>query len=211
MSPIKQLLEFPSVELADEDGLLAIGGDLSVARLQLAYKSGIFPWYSEGEPILWYAPDPRFVLFPDELIISKSMKKILGSSKFSFTMNHAFERVIKSCKEINRVDQEGTWITEAMEQAYIQLHKNGLAISGECWFEGKLVGGLYGVLTGSVFCGESMFSSMSNASKFAFIHLVQELTANGIKLIDCQIETAHLKSLGAKFISRSTYIDFLKE
>lgn len=210
MSPIKQPLEFPPVEFADEDGLLAIGGDLSVATLQLAYKSGIFPWYAEGEPILWYAPDPRFVLFPDELIISKSMKKILGASRFTFTSNQAFDQVIRSCKEINRVNQDGTWITDDMEEAYIQLHKHGIALSGECWFEGKLVGGLYGVLTGSVFCGESMFSSMSNASKFAFIHLVQELRSQGVKLIDCQIETAHLKSLGAKFIPRSDYIDFLK-
>ncbi len=210
MFPIRQQLVFPPVELADEDGLLAFGGDLSISRLQLAYKSGIFPWYSEGEPILWYSPDPRFVLYPEELIIHKSMKKVLRSTQFTFTINHAFDQVIRSCKEINRIDQDGTWITDSMEEAYIQLHKNGLALSGECWFGGKLVGGCYGVLTGKVFCGESMFSSMSNASKFAFIHLVQHLVESGIALIDCQIERAHLKSLGARFISRSLYIEYLK-
>ena len=202
-------LSFPPVETSQPDGLLAIGGDLSVERLLLAYKKGIFPWY-EGEYILWWCPDPRFVLFPEELKISRSMKKMMKKEKFSFTINTAFEKVIGNCKTINRKGQEGTWITDEVKKAYTILHFKGHAHSAEVWKDGELVGGLYGIRMGNVFFGESMFSKISNASKFGFIKYVEYLESEGIKLIDCQVYTEHLESLGARMIRREEFIGLLK-
>jgi leucyl/phenylalanyl-tRNA--protein transferase len=199
-------LWFPEPELADNDGLLAMGGDLSVERLVLAYKSGIFPWFSEETPILWYAPHQRFVLIPDQLRISKSMQKLLNSDKFRITFDTAFPDVIKACATISRLDQDGTWITSDMQEAYINLYRLGIAHSVEVWQNEQLVGGLYGVHINSVFCGESMFSKVSNASKAALIWLCQNKT---YKLIDCQVHTSHLESLGASFISMNQYLNFL--
>ena len=196
---------FPPIDQADEDGLLAIGGDLSTELLLEAYQQGIFPWYNEGEPICWYCPDPRFVLFPNQLIVSKSMRSILSQKRFRFTINKAFEQVIQQCKTIKRNDQEGTWITPAMEEAYIRMHQLGYAHSAEAWLGNKLVGGLYGIRLGHVFFGESMFSSEPNASKFAFIRYVQQLQKEQVQLIDCQVYTAHLESLGAVSISRNEF------
>lgn len=201
---------FPHLSTADEDGLLAIGGDLSTTTLKIAYQSGIFPWFSGNTP-MWYSPDPRFVLFPGELVISKSMKQVLRSSKFSFTSNRAFRDVITHCSLAKRDGQPGTWINPDMIKAYNRLHEEGGAESAESWINGKLVGGLYGVRVGKVFCGESMFSHASNASKYAFIHFVQLLVTQGIELIDCQVYTHHLESLGARMISRSAYLDYLKK
>jgi leucyl/phenylalanyl-tRNA---protein transferase len=203
-------LVFPAVELAEPDGLLAIGGDLSADRLLLAYKSGIFPWY-EGQYILWWSPDPRFVLFPGELKKSKSMKKLFRKNEFEFTINRDFSTVIHKCKHINRPGQFGTWITDEVEEAYIKMHDQGYAISAETWKDGELVGGLYGVKLGNVFFGESMFSKVSNASKFAFIKLIEHLADEGLELIDCQVYTEHLESLGAKMISRKMFLKLLKE
>ena len=201
---------FPPVHLANEDGLLAIGGDLSVERLLLAYKSGIFPWYNQGEPIIWYSPDPRMVLFPSELKISKSMKQLIRKKEFKITYNQNFSEVISKCKHIYRTsDQGGTWITNEMQQAYINLHKKGVAKSVEVWKNGELVGGLYGIDLGTIFCGESMFSKESNTSKLAFIYLVQKLEKENYKLIDCQVYNNHLASLGAGEISRDEFLNFL--
>ena len=196
---------FPPIDQADEDGLLAIGGDLSTELLLEAYQQGIFPWYNEGDHICWYCPDPRFVLFPNQLIVSKSMRSILSQKRFRFTINKAFEQVIQQCKTIKRNDQEGTWITPAMEEAYIRMHQLGYAHSAEAWLGNKLVGGLYGIRLGHVFFGESMFSSEPNASKFAFIRYVQQLQKEQVQLIDCQVYTAHLESLGAVSISRNEF------
>jgi len=201
---------FPPIEEALEDGLLAIGGDLSSERLVLAYQQGIFPWY-EGETPLWWSPDPRFVLFPDQLIISKSMQQIIKKQLFEFKTNTAFSEVIKQCKNHPRVGQDGTWITDAVEMAYNQLHQEGIAISAEAWQNNELVGGLYGIKMGKLFFGESMFSKVSNASKFAFIQLVNQLKLEGIVLIDCQVYTAHLESLGAKMITRSAFKKYLEK
>lgn len=200
---------FPPVHLAEPDGLLAVGGDLSVNRLLLAYQSGIFPWY-EGDHILWWCPDPRFILTPGHLKVSKSMRQLLNRKAFRFTINQAFEAVINSCKSIERRGQNGTWITESMKAAYIRLHKLGYAHSAEVWHNNELVGGLYGVRLGNVFFGESMFSKMSNASKFAFICFVKELQAEGVELIDCQVYTEHLESLGARMIPRTEFIQRLQ-
>jgi leucyl/phenylalanyl-tRNA--protein transferase len=202
---------FPPVELADEEGMLAIGGDLSTERLLLAYKNGIFPWYNEDEPICWWCPDPRFVLFPAELKVSKSMQTILNNGNFRFTINKAFDKVITNCKTVTRKEQEGTWIQPEMIDAYTKLHQQGLAISAEAWKDGELVGGLYGVLLGKIFFGESMFSKQNNASKFAFINFVKHLQKQGIKLIDCQVYTAHLESLGAKMIDRKLFCEILSK
>ena len=209
--PIYQLSEdiiFPPVSGA-EDGIVAIGGDLSTERLELAYKSGIFPWYNIDEPILWWSPNPRFVLFPDDLKISKSMKSILNKSDFKYTINQDFEQVINNCKTISREGQKDTWITEEMRESYVQLHKKDLATSVEVWKNNQLVGGLYGVNLGAVFCGESMFTIESNASKFGFINFVLDFKKKGGKLIDCQVYTKHLESLGAKNISREEFLKFL--
>ena len=202
---------FPPVALADEEGLLAIGGDLSTERLLLAYKNGIFPWYNEEEPICWWCPDPRFVLFPKELKISKSMQTVLNNGSFRFTINKAFNKVIANCKTVTRKEQEGTWIQPEVIEAYTKLHQLGFAISAEAWKDGELVGGLYGVLLGKIFFGESMFSTQNNASKFAFINFVRHLQKQGIQLIDCQVYTAHLESLGARMIDRKLFSEILSK
>ena len=199
---------FPKSELADEDGLLAVGGDLSPARLILAYQNGIFPWFSEESPILWYAPHERFVLFPEKLKLSKTMRKLLKTNKFKLTFDTAFPDVIRACATISREDQLGTWITNDMEKAYIQLFELGYAHSVEVWEKDQLVGGLYGVEMNSVFCGESMFSKVSNASKVALISLCQN---KNYKLIDCQVHSDHLESLGAEFISTNQFINYLNK
>lgn len=204
-------LVFPPVYLANKDGLLAVGGDLSAERLLLAYKNGIFPWYNQGEPIAWYSPDPRMVLFPKNLKISKSMKQVIRKNQFRATFNQNFSEVIANCKNSYREGQGGTWITNEMEQAYVNLHKLGIAKSVEVWEGNELVGGLYGIDLGHVFCGESMFSKVSNASKFAFIYLVQKLETAHYTLIDCQVYNAHLDSLGAEEISRSEFLTYLKK
>lgn len=202
-------LSFPPVHLAEPDGLLAIGGDLSSERLLLAYSSGIFPWY-EGEHILWWCPDPRFVLFPEEIRESKTMKQLIRKNYFEFTVDKAFEEVINNCKTISRKGQDGTWITEEVKRAYTLLYKKGYAHSAEVWKDGKLIGGLYGIRLGKIFFGESMFSKESNASKYAFIKYVQRLETEGIELIDCQIYTEHLESLGARMITREEFCKKIK-
>ena len=208
---LNEKLVFPPVEMAHEDGLLAVGGDLGQERLLLAYRNGIFPWYNESEPILWWSPDPRFVLFPSELKVSKSMQTVLNNGKFRFTINRAFTQVIQHCKTTFRKNQQGTWISPAIQQAYIKLHELGFAYSAEAWLDGKLAGGLYGVRIGNIFFGESMFSEVTNASKFAFIKYVQQLHKENVSLIDCQVYTAHLESLGARLIARKEFIGFLSE
>jgi len=202
---------FPDTSFADEEGILAIGGDLSVERLLCAYKNGIFPWYNEDEPIIWWSPDPRCVLFPDKLRVTKSMKQVLQNGRFRFTMNKAFSQVINACKTVDRKDGFGTWINQDIVDAYTKLYEAGYALSAETWREGKLVGGLYGIKLGNVFFGESMFSAESNASKFAFINLVNQLKKNGLQLIDCQQKTDHLMSLGAEMMSRSEFIQILNK
>ena len=203
-------LVFPPVEMASSEGILAFGGDLRPERLILAYQSGIFPWYNEGEPIIWYCPEERMVLFPDELRISKSMRQLMRSNTFNITTNKAFEQVISQCQNSPRKDQLGTWITDDMKQAYLKLHELGFAKSVEVWQDEKLVGGLYGIDLGHIFCGESMFSKESNTSKLAFIHLVQQLEKEQYKLIDCQVYNEHLESLGAREISREEFLEILK-
>lgn len=205
---LSEKLEFPSVTLADEDGFLAIGGDLSPERLILAYQNGIFPWYNEDDPILWWSPPLRMVLFPEELYVSKSMKKLFREEAFSVTYNTCFEQVIRNCAVTERVGQEGTWINNDIIEAYCLLHKQGKAHSVEVWDEGALVGGFYGVRMGKVFCGESMFSHKSNASKYGFIHFVKNAT--DIQLIDCQVYSSHLESLGAREIPREEFLKILK-
>ncbi|MDB5250143.1 MAG: leucyl/phenylalanyl-tRNA--protein transferase [Segetibacter sp.] len=202
-------LWFPPVKEALADGLLAIGGDLSVNRLLMAYKAGIFPWF-DGEIPVWWCPDPRFVLLPDELRVSKSMNVLLKRKAFEFTTNKAFTAVIKACKEKEREGQDGTWITDEVELAYTELHKLGYAHSAEVWLDNELVGGLYGVRMGNIFFGESMFSHISNASKYAFINYVQLLLKDGVQLIDCQVYTEHLESLGARMIDREEFLQYLK-
>lgn len=205
-------ISFPIHSEADENGLLAIGGDLSTERLIHAYNNGIFPWYSEDEPLLWWSPNPRMVLFPKDLRISKSMKTILKRNQFQITFNKAFNEVIHHCANIKREGQPDTWITNDMTEAYVKLYKLGIATSVEVWQEDKLVGGLYGIdlKTKKVFCGESMFSKVSNASKAAFITLVEHLKALDYKLIDCQMHTSHLESLGAYEIPRDDFLKYLK-
>ena len=202
-------LIFPPIEQADEDGLLAIGGDLSTPRLLLAYQQGIFPWFNEGEPICWWCPDPRFVLFPAELKISKSMKSILNGNTFQFKCNTHFTTVMQNCKTISRKGQDGTWISPAMQKAYAHLHELGHAHSAEAWLNGELVGGLYGIRMGKVFFGESMFSRVANASKFAFINYIHLLQKENFRLVDCQIHSAHLESLGARMIPRKEFSTLL--
>jgi len=204
-------LIFPPVQLANQDGVLAIGGDLSIERLLLAYKSGIFPWYNQGEPIIWYSPNPRMVLFPENLKVSKSMSQIIRKREFTITFNQHFSEVISNCKNVFREGQGGTWITNEMQQAYIQLHKKGFAKSVEVWLNNELVGGLYGIDLGHIFCGESMFSKVNNASKLAFIYLVQKLEKENYQLIDCQVYNNHLASLGAEEITRNEFLKFLNK
>ncbi len=200
-------LIFPDPALADADGLLAIGGDLSKERLLLAYNNGIFPWYAEGEPVLWFSPHQRFVLFPAEVKISNSMKQIIKSAQYQVTWNKAFTEVITACSKIARKGQKGTWINSDMIKAYINLHENGIAHSVEVWNQdGTLAGGLYGVAIRKVFCGESMFSIQPNTSKLALINLSN---SGQYDLIDCQVYTPHLQSMGARFISRHDFITLL--
>ncbi|MGM1056086.1 MAG: leucyl/phenylalanyl-tRNA--protein transferase [Bacteroidota bacterium] len=202
---------FPPVENANEDGLLAIGGDLSVKRLLDAYNRGIFPWYEASQPVMWWSPDPRMVLFPEKLKISKSMKQVLRQDSFRVTFNQDFEAVINKCAAVKRDGQRGTWITSEMQEAYLELFHLGIVQSVEVWQNKELVGGLYGIYLKEkkVFCGESMFATVSNASKFGFIKWVEQLKLEGVKLIDCQIYTAHLESLGAEEISRKEFLEFL--
>jgi leucyl/phenylalanyl-tRNA---protein transferase len=201
---------FPNVEDALDDGLLAIGGDLQPERVLLAYKKGIFPWY-DGDLPLWWCPNPRFVLFPDDLKISKSMKALFKKQAFDVTINTNFAAVIGACKATERKGQDGTWIKNEIVEAYTHLHKLGVAHSVEAWQNNQLVGGLYGIKLGKVFFGESMFSSVSNASKYAFITFVEQLKKEGIVLIDCQVYTEHLESLGAKMIMRQQFIHLLEQ
>ncbi len=204
---LKDTIEFPSYESTSNDGIIALGGDLSEERLIHAYNNGIFPWYSEGDPIVWYCPHKRMVLFPEAIKVSKSMQKIMNNNNYTITENKAFSEVIYNCKTIDRKDGFGTWISGEMEQAYINLHQKGLAKSIEIWLGNELVGGLYGLEINNIFCGESMFSKVSNASKLAFIHLVKN---KEYTLIDCQIYNQHLERLGAKEIDRSTFLQILK-
>jgi len=201
-------MPFPDVSEATEEGLLAIGGDLSATRLLSAYKQGIFPWFADEDPILWWAPDPRFVLFPNKLKISKSMQQVLRNANFEVSVNKDFNAVINACALAKRADQEGgTWITNNMIKAYTQLHELGYAKSVEVWKNNELVGGLYGIdLDNDVFCGESMFTNESNASKVGFITFIQN---SNYKLIDCQVYTQHLESLGAEDISRDDFMKYL--
>lgn len=209
--PIYQLVEdlvFPPVDGA-EDGVVAIGGDLRPDRLMLAYHSGIFPWYSAGEPIIWWSPDPRFVLFPEKLSVSRSMARVLKKGEFDVTYNQNFEGVITNCKRITRKGQNGTWITDEMKEAYSKLHALGHAKSIEVWKDGELVGGMYGVDLGHVFCGESMFSRVSNASKVALVTFMEKFRREGGQLLDCQVHSDHLVSLGAEEISRKDFLRYL--
>lgn len=212
MKYLSEQIEFPEPSQANLDGLLAIGGDLSVERLILAYKSGIFPWYVDGQPILWWSPDPRMVLFPEKFKISKSLQKKISDDKLKVTFNQDFSEVIKNCSVIKRAGQRGTWITEAMKEAYMELHRHGHVKSVEVWNNGKLVGGLYGIdlPKKKIFCGESMFSKESSASKVGFYHLIEYLKSQDYKLIDCQVYTSHLESLGAEEISRFEFLEILQ-
>ena len=203
-------LFFPPVSQANRDGILAIGGDLSTERLLLAYKSGIFPWFDPGDPILWWSPNPRMVLFLDELIVSKSMRSILNRNVFTVTFNQNFRDVISNCQNVKRNGQTGTWITNDMIEAYCNLNELGIAKSVEVWQNDELVGGLYGIDLGTIFCGESMFSLVSNASKVAFITLVNQLKKENYKLLDCQVYNPHLESLGCREIERVDFMKILK-
>lgn len=203
-------ISFPDPELTDsESGLLAIGGDLSSERLLFAYQIGLFPWFNEGEEILWWCPDPRFVLVPDEVKISKSMKKILRDGVFTFTENQCFREVMTQCKNAYRKDQDGTWISDELIASFTTLHEHGFAKSFEVWQNEELVGGFYGVQIGKVFCGESMFAKVSNASKAGFLNFILE-HKNNLELIDCQIYSEHLESLGARMIPKKEYLQILK-
>ena len=208
MKWLNKTLDFPPLKEANPDGLLAVGGDLSPERVLYAYQNGIFPWYESDQPILWWAPDPRFVLYPHKLKISKSTKQILKNPPFEITVNRNFEAVIKSCATVKREAQSGTWITDEMIGTYCELHRRGFAKSVEVWQNKKLVGGLYGIeLNDTIFCGESMFSYVSNASKIGFISFVQN---SNYTIIDCQLHTNYLESLGAEPISRLKFMDYLK-
>lgn len=202
-------LYFPPVSETKSHGIIAIGGDLSTSRLLLAYKSGIFPWFEDGEPITWWSPNPRMVLFLDELVISKSMRNILNRNTFAVTFNQNFKDVMLNCQQVKRDGQNGTWITNDMIEAYCKLNEMGVAKSIEVWQNDELVGGLYGIDLGNVFCGESMFSKVSNASKVAFITLVKQLQHNNYKLLDCQVYNPHLESLGCREIEREDFMNIL--
>ena len=203
---------FPPAYMANEDGILAIGGDLTEERLLLAYQKGIFPWFNPDDPIIWWSPDPRFVLFPSELKVSKSMRPYFNQQKFQVTVDQDFEKVMRSCQTQRRERQSGgTWITESMVNGYVQLHQSGYAHSIEVWDKSELVGGLYGIGLGKIFYGESMFTKKNNASKFGFITLVQKLATLGYMLIDCQQETKHLTSLGGRSIPRKEFLKMLEQ
>lgn len=202
---------FPPVNVADEEGLVLIGGSVTPKRVLEAYTKGIFPWYNDEALPLWWSPDPRFVLFPDELHISRSMKKILRKGEFVFKTNTAFMEVIDLCASTERNGRDGTWITPTMKTVYTQLHQQRFAHSAESWKDDKLVGGMYGIRIGSVFFGESMFSKEANASKFAFIRYVQQLKAEAVTLIDCQVYTEHVGTLGARLITRNHFLKLLTQ
>ncbi|HEX7869966.1 MAG TPA: leucyl/phenylalanyl-tRNA--protein transferase [Chryseobacterium sp.] len=204
-------ISFPDPAQYDgHEGIIAFGGDLSLERVWFAYQNGIFPWFDPGDEILWWCPDPRFVIFPDELKVSKSMRKILDKKVFTITENQNFAEVIRNCRKINRRGQEGTWLSDELIEIFTTLHHYGFARSIEVWQNDELVGGLYGLQIGKVFCGESMFSKVSNASKAGFIHFV-ETHKNNLKLIDCQSQTDHLESLGAKMIPKRDFLKILHE
>jgi leucyl/phenylalanyl-tRNA--protein transferase len=212
--PVFQLsrdIVFPSPELAEPDGLIAVGGDLSPERIMEAYRSGIFPWYSEGDPILWWTPSPRLILFPEEFYISRRLARTIRQNVFSVSADSSFEKVITNCAEQRSENRNETWITQEMISAYCHLHELGYAHSIECWKDDKLVGGLYGIALDHVFFGESMFSNMSNSSKVALNALVQHAKETGIHLIDCQMRTEHLASLGAREISRTRFEELLNK
>ena len=200
---------FPNPEEAEPDGLVAIGGDLSPQRLINAYCQGLFPWYNEGDPIMWWSLDPRMVLFPDEFRCSKSLRRLVRSGRFEVRIDTCFEAVMRNCGAVKRPDQDGTWITPEMLEAYVRLHQLGLAHSFETFLEGRLVGGLYGVSVGQIFCGESMFHIETDASKVAMVRLVEFCRQHNFRLIDAQQETSHLASLGARPIKRSDYLAIL--
>lgn len=202
-------LFFPPVEEANDDGILAVGGDLSPERLMLAYRSGIFPWFDEDEPVLWWSPEYRMVVFPEEFVVSKSMRNILNRNAFKITFNQNFKEVISNCSSIKREGQRGTWITDQMIEAYCKLNEMGIAKSIEVWQDEVLVGGLYGIDLGHVFCGESMFSKVSNASKVAFSFLVDKLKSENYQLLDCQVHNDHLESLGAREIHREDFMEII--
>ncbi|WDN89077.1 leucyl/phenylalanyl-tRNA---protein transferase [Desulfosarcina sp. BuS5] len=208
---LSEQLVFPTPHLATPEGLLAVGGDLSPERLLLAYRQGIFPWFSDEEPLLWWSPDPRLVLYPEELKVSKSLKKTIKHGRFHITADTSFDRVIKACALVKRNNNEGTWIVDEMIKAYSLLHEAGFAHSIEAWYQGELAGGLYGVSLGRCFFGESMFTHVSNASKAAFVRLVEYLKRFSFDFIDCQVTTKHLVSLGAREIPRSRFLGQLKE
>lgn len=208
---LDKTISFPPPEYAGEDGFLAIGGDLGPKRLLEAYKRGIFPWFNEDEPICWWSPDPRCVLFPAKLHISKSMQAVLRKEIYRFTVNKAFEEVMTQCSTITRKGELGTWLHRDMMNAYLELHSMGFALSAEAWLGNKLAGGLYGIRIGNVFFGESMFSRESNASKFAFIQLTRQLHDDGVVMIDCQVHTHHLQSLGAMMIPRKEFLQILNK
>jgi leucyl/phenylalanyl-tRNA--protein transferase len=207
---LSERLDFPPAWLARSDGLLCIGGDLSAQRILLAYEKGIFPWFSENEPILWWSPDPRLVLFPEDIKVSRSLKKTIKKNIFHLTMDHAFEETILSCAKPRRKEYAGTWLVEEMIDAYIQLHRLGYAHSIETWKDDRLVGGLYGICLGGIFFGESMFSVEDDASKTALTALARHLEQHRFDLIDCQVTTNHLLSMGATEISRNTYLDIIQ-
>jgi len=209
MYRLTDALLFPSPEQASAEGIVAVGGDLQPERVLLAYRKGIFPWFESDDFLLWWSPDPRMVLFPNQLKISKSMRTVLRKKQFEVTFNKAFDRVVEACAKVKRFGQNGTWITPGLMEVYSTLHTQGHAHSVEVWEEGSLVGGLYGIDLGTVFCGESMFSKSSNASKVALIFLVKELKKNKYELIDCQVPTQHLASMGAVPISRTKFLTFL--
>lgn len=211
--PVYQLGEelwFPTEEDYEEHGVVAIDGDLSIDRVLLAYTMGIFPWYNDDEPILWWCPAQRMVLKPSEVKVSKSTRNLLNRNLFTIKYDTAFEEVINACQKIPRPGQEGTWLNDEMKQVYIQLHKMGIAHSIECWQDDELVGGLYGLTIGKIFCGESMFSRVSNASRIAFIHLARKLEKEGFLLIDCQVYNDYLASLGAYEIPRKEFLEIVR-
>jgi len=212
LQELSKSIWFPNHDESNKDGLIAVGGDLSVERLIHAYHLGIFPWFNEGQPLLWWSPDPRMILLPESFKVSKSLKKTILSNKYKITLNTSFEEVINCCSKIKRKGQQGTWITKNMITAYLQLHKKGHAQSVEVWSDDQLVGGLYGIdlKEKKIFCGESMFSKKNNASKIAFYYLVKKLKTENYRLIDCQMYTSHLESLGAKEIPRHEFLKYLK-
>jgi leucyl/phenylalanyl-tRNA--protein transferase len=212
--PVFQLedeLIFPHPVLREPDGLLAVGGDLTPSRLLLAYRWGLFPWYHDDQPILWWWLAPRLVMRPQQIHISHSLQTILNKNIFKVTMNTAFGDVIKYCGEIKRINQDGTWITPEMMEAYLELHQSGYAHSVEVWRQDELIGGLYGVSYGRIFTGESMFAKTSNASKIAFVHLAKHLATKNFEWIDCQQDTAHLRSMGAELIEENQFMNILRE